>query len=96
MKWFVKQMNNEFNHIQKEIVESPYKIRDIGIQVAVDNTVEENGELVTLSAARQQAVRDDIESILTSIIQTSLPKDSLGENEVLEPEGRVSIVFQEF
>lgn len=89
-------VNNEFNHIQKEIVESPYKIRDIGIQVAVDNTVEENGELVTLSAARQQAVRDDIESILTSIIQTSLPKDSLGENEVLEPEGRVSIVFQEF
>src|SRR5690625_6020107 len=29
-------INNEFNRIQKEITESPYKVRDLGIQVAVD------------------------------------------------------------
>src|SRR5699024_8955256 len=30
----VKEMiNNEFNRIRKDIVESPYKVRDLGIQV---------------------------------------------------------------
>ena len=29
-------VNNEVNRISKEIVESPYKIRDIGIQVMVE------------------------------------------------------------
>ncbi|MGM8214465.1 flagellar basal-body MS-ring/collar protein FliF [Bacillaceae bacterium W0354] len=86
-------INNEFNHIQREIVESPYKIRDIGIQVAVDNSVEENGDLVVLSAAEQQSVEQDIQSILSSIIQTSIPGDTV---DLGNPGEKVSIVFQQF
>src|SRR5699024_2848575 len=29
-------INNEYNRIRREIAESPYKIRDLGIQVAID------------------------------------------------------------
>ncbi|WP_218240751.1 flagellar M-ring protein FliF C-terminal domain-containing protein, partial [Pseudomonas sp. 2822-17] len=31
-----ERINNDVNRIQREIVESPYKIRDIGIQVMVE------------------------------------------------------------
>src|SRR5699024_7840875 len=37
-------INNEFNRIRKEIAESPYKDRDLGIQVAVDRNVRGSGE----------------------------------------------------
>ncbi|WP_017185476.1 flagellar basal-body MS-ring/collar protein FliF [Alkalibacillus haloalkaliphilus] len=85
-------INNEFNRARSEIVESPYEIRDLGIQVAVDNTVEEGGEIIQLSEQEQLAVEEDIQSILASIIQTSVP----GDAEVIEPADKVSIVFQEF
>ncbi|WP_188205802.1 flagellar basal-body MS-ring/collar protein FliF [Alkalibacillus aidingensis] len=85
-------INNEFNRIQREIVESPYEIRDLGIQVAVDNTVEEGNEIVQLTEAEQVAVEEDIQSILGSIIQTSVSS----EVETVEPMDKVSIVFQEF
>src|SRR5699024_4330913 len=32
-------INNEFNRVRKDIVESPYKVRDLSIQVAVDNVL---------------------------------------------------------
>ena len=35
-------INNEVNRIRKEIVESPYKIRDLGIQVMVEPPEAEN------------------------------------------------------
>ena len=85
-------INNEFNRIQKEIVESPYEVRDIGIQVAVDNSTTENGETVTLTAAEQTAVEEDIQSILSSIVNTSISADV----EIEEPLNNVSVVFQEF
>ncbi|WP_027963184.1 flagellar basal-body MS-ring/collar protein FliF [Halalkalibacillus halophilus] len=85
-------INNEFNRIRRDIVESPYEVRDVGIQVAVDNTVEENGEVIALTDAEQLAVEEDIDSILTSIIQTSVT----GETEPAEQAENVSIVFQEF
>ncbi|PKR78617.1 flagellar M-ring protein FliF [Halalkalibacillus sediminis] len=85
-------INNEFNRIRSEIVESPYEVRDLGIQVAVDNTVEENNEVVTLNEAEQVAVEEDIQSILSSVIQTSISSNV----EDLNPADKVSIVFQEF
>lgn len=90
----VKEMiNNEFNHIRKEIVESPYKIRDVGIQVAVDQSIgKEDGEVQLLSAQEQSAVEEGITSILHSIIQTSVDKE-YGE---VDPSEKISIVFQEF
>lgn len=86
-------INNEFNRIHKDIVESPYKIRDIGVQVAIDNVVDRDGEEIQyLSQQDQNSVEDGITSILNSIIATSIDKE-FGE---IDPEEKTSIVFQEF
>lgn len=87
-------INNEFNRIQKEIVESPYKLRDVGIQVAVNSAVgkDEDDNIEYLNQADQNVVEEGIESILNSIITTSIDKE-YGE---ITPEEKVSIVFQEF
>ncbi|GAB2563557.1 flagellar basal-body MS-ring/collar protein FliF [Gracilibacillus alcaliphilus] len=88
-----ESVNNEMNRIQRDIIESPYKIRDLGVQVAVDNTRQlENGAIEQLTAQEQVAVEESIASILNSIITTSIDK-SYGE---FEPEEKVSIVFQPF
>lgn len=88
-------INYDFNRIQREIIESPYKIRDLGIQIAVDNTKESldaNGELEVLTAQEQTNVEESIASILDSIISTSID-GTYGE---VNPEEKTSIVFQEF
>ncbi|WP_028782784.1 flagellar basal-body MS-ring/collar protein FliF [Thalassobacillus devorans] len=87
-------INNEFDRIQREIVESPYKIRDIGIQVAIDTSkgLDDTGEVQLLSQQEQATVEASVSSILDSIISTSIAApyegDAAGEH--------VSIVFQEF
>lgn len=91
MRWFGKRLTMSLI-ASKEIVESPYEVRDIGIQVAVDNSTTENGETVTLTAAEQTAVEEDIQSILSSIVNTSISADV----EIEEPLNNVSVVFQEF
>ncbi|MCA0969144.1 flagellar M-ring protein FliF [Halobacillus litoralis] len=86
-------INNEFNRIRRNIEEAPYKVRDLGIQVAIDNTrTDENGETITLTAQEQQTVQDGVQSILDSMITTSI-NGSYGE---VNPDEKVSIVFQEF
>ncbi|MBO8155241.1 MAG: flagellar M-ring protein FliF [Bacillaceae bacterium] len=86
-------INNEFNRVRKNIVESPYQIRDLGIQVAVDNTrTGENGEVEFLTAQEQETVRESISSILSSIVQTSISKDY----GTINPQEKISIVFQKF
>ncbi|SES75004.1 flagellar M-ring protein FliF [Oceanobacillus limi] len=86
-------VNNEFNRIHRDIVESPYKIRDLGIQVAVDNVKGMDGEQVVYLNQQEQAdVEAGIENILSSIISTSIDKE-YGE---VVPEEKASIVFQEF
>lgn len=89
-----ESINFEFNRIRKEIVESPYKIRDLGIQVAVDN-VRGNGEsreVEFLTLQEQNTVEQGISSLLDSIIATSIDM-TYGE---VVPEEKFSIVFQEF
>src|SRR5699024_4736982 len=82
-----------FNRMQKEITESPYKVRDLGIQVAVDNVKNNpSNEVEYLSLQEQNTVEDGINSILNSIITTSVN----AEYGVIEPEDKTSIVFQEF
>ncbi|WP_334313197.1 hypothetical protein [Terrihalobacillus insolitus] len=76
-------------------MESPYKVRDLGIQVAIDNSKSqtgENGETQYLSAEEEDAVRAGIASILNSIVSTTIAKDYGNVN----PTEKVSIVFQEF
>ncbi|GAA0495580.1 flagellar basal-body MS-ring/collar protein FliF [Salinibacillus aidingensis] len=88
-------INNEFNRIQKDIVESPYKVRDLGIQVAVDSKKaqpDEEGNAQFLTAQEQATVRESISSILNSMISTTVS----GEYGEINPEEKVSIVFQEF
>ncbi|SDB88603.1 flagellar M-ring protein FliF [Pelagirhabdus alkalitolerans] len=90
-----ESVNNEFNRIQRDISESPYKVRDLGIQVAVDSTREipgEDGEREELTAAELEDVENSIASILESIISTSVDQ-SYGE---INPVDNTSIVFQEF
>ncbi|WP_156289060.1 flagellar basal-body MS-ring/collar protein FliF [Oceanobacillus salinisoli] len=85
-------INYEFNRIRREIVESPYKVRDLGIQVAVDSAREAAGQVEYLSQEEQTAVEEGIASILDSIVSTSID-GGYGE---FNPEEKVSIVFQEF
>ncbi|REB09752.1 flagellar basal body M-ring protein FliF [Sporosarcina sp. BI001-red] len=66
-------INNEVNRIRKNIVESPYKIRDIGLQVMVEPpTADDPGSLAP-------GVEDDIKQILETIVRTSIDKVSVGE-----------------
>src|SRR5690625_3458007 len=86
-------VNNEFNHIRKEIVESPYKVRDIGVQVAIDNVVStDGGDVQYLTEQEMATVEEGVASILHSMITTSIDK-GYGE---IDPAEKVSIVFHEF
>ncbi|KXH79978.1 flagellar basal-body MS-ring/collar protein FliF [Sporosarcina sp. HYO08] len=82
-------VNNEVNRIRKEIVESPYKIRDIGIQVMVDSPAENTN----LSA---QDVQRNVERILATIIRTSIDKEAAGELSDTELESKIVVVVQPF
>lgn len=66
-------VNNEVNRIRKEIVESPYKVQDIGIQVMVEPPVADDVNSMPLG------LQDDIEEILTTIIRTSVDKEVADE-----------------
>lgn len=83
-------VNNEVNRIRREIVESPYKIRDIGIQVMVEPPVaEEVGSM-------PMEVQDDIEQILTTIIRTSIDKEAAGELTDAELNEKIAVSVQQF
>lgn len=75
-----ERINNEVNRVHKEIVESPYKIRDMGIQVMVEPPDPNN--VRSLNADRE----DDIRQILSTIISTSINKETasqpLTQNEI--------------
>ncbi|MFD1067576.1 flagellar basal-body MS-ring/collar protein FliF [Oceanobacillus locisalsi] len=86
-------INYEFNRIRSEIVESPYQVRDLGVQVAVNSARQgEDGEMEFLNQQEQTDVQDGIDSILNSVIETSVDGDLQEEDDV----ANTSIVFQEF
>lgn len=64
-------INNEVNRIRKDIVESPYKIRDIGIQVMVEPPDVDDLNSFTST--------EEVKSILKAIISTSIDKTYLPE-----------------
>ena len=59
-------INNEVNRIRKDIVESPYKIRDIGIQVMIEPPDVEDLNSFTST--------EEVKNILKAIISTSIDK----------------------
>ncbi|MDX5476591.1 MAG: flagellar M-ring protein FliF [Bacillaceae bacterium] len=85
-----ERINNEVNRIRKEIVESPYKVRDLGIQVMVEPPTNQDPLL-------QENTVNDIKQILSTIVRTSIDKSSIGTNPTTEEiESRIVVSVQEF
>jgi flagellar M-ring protein FliF len=86
-----ERINNDVNRIRKEIVESPYKVRDLGIQVMVEPPAVEDP-----ASLPQQSV-DDIEQLLSTIIRTSIAKQA-GVPELTDEEidSKVAVSVQTF
>lgn len=80
-------INNEVNRIRKDIVESPYKIRNLGIQVMIEPPTADD------PASLEPEVQQDIERILASIVRTTLDQEVSGEltDELLAEKIAVSI-----
>ncbi|WP_110112834.1 flagellar basal-body MS-ring/collar protein FliF [Bacillus sp. CGMCC 1.16541] len=86
-----ERINNDVNRIRKEIVESPYKVRDLGIQVMVEPPTPDNPN--TLSEESVQ----DIQQLLSTIVRTTIQQDGtvpeLTEEEVAD---KVMVSVQPF
>lgn len=65
----VERINRDVNRIRREIVESPYKVRDLGIQVMVEPPTPDDPN--SLPAERVE----DIEQLLGTIVRTTIDKD---------------------
>lgn len=83
-------INNEVNRIRREIQESPYKVRDIGIQVMVEPPVADD------AASLGENVQADIEQMLATIIRTSIDKDAAGELTDEEINNKILVSVQQF
>ena len=82
--------NNDVNRIRRQIQESPYKIRDIGIQVMVEPPTP--NDATTLP----ESVRSDIEQILSTIVRTSIDKEAAGNLTEDEVKEKIVVSVQEF
>ncbi|KMJ58636.1 flagellar M-ring protein FliF [Bacillus sp. LL01] len=69
-----ERINNEVNRIRSEIVESPYKVRDLGIQVMVEPPVADDPLSIQANTV------EDIRQILSTIVRTTIDKNMLGED----------------
>ena len=59
-------INNEVNRIRKEISESPYKVKNIGIQVMIEPP----------SEGDEATVKEEVEKMLAAIVRTSLDAET--------------------
>ncbi|MCH1623787.1 flagellar basal-body MS-ring/collar protein FliF [Fredinandcohnia quinoae] len=85
-----ERVNKEVNRIKKDIVEAPYKIRDLGIQVMVEAPNPEDPSSLPNSTV------EDIEKILSTIVRTSVNKDAneqLTEDEIKD---KIVVSVQKF
>lgn len=80
-------INSEVNRIRKEIQESPFKIKNIGIQVMVEPPGEE---------AETEVVQADIEKLLTTIVRTSLDSEVATTLTDEEIENNIVVLLQPF
>ena len=67
------KVNYEVNRIRRQIVESPYKIRDLGIQVMVEPPKPTDPKSLPQSRV------NDISNILGTIVRTTIDKSSTGK-----------------
>ncbi|UTR10870.1 flagellar M-ring protein FliF [Evansella sp. LMS18] len=85
-----ERINDEVNRIQRDIVESPYKIRDIGIQVMVEPPDPE--DQLTLPPERL----NDIQQILGQIVRTSIDSEYSSDWGQEDIEERIFVSSQQF
>lgn len=86
-----ERVNKDVNRITRDIVEAPYKIRDLGIQVMVEAPDPKD------PASLPQDRVEDIEQILSTIVRTSINQDQTAE--VLTEEdlqNKIVVSVQEF
>ncbi len=86
-----ERINNDVNRIRKEITESPYTVRDVGIQVVVEPPVADNP-----SSLPPESV-NDIKEILNTIIRTTIQNGG-GQNPLTkeEIENKIYVSVQQF
>jgi flagellar M-ring protein FliF len=83
-------INNDVNRIRREIQESPYKIRNLGIQVMVEPPNAED------ESSLSDGVRSDIQQILATIVRTSIDQEVAGELTDEQIENRIVVSVQPF
>lgn len=85
-------INNEVNKIRKEIVESPYKVRDLGIQVMVEPPTADD------PASLPQERINDITKILGTVVRTTINKDAAVEEELTDDaiQEKIAVSVQPF
>lgn len=83
-------VNKEVNKIRKEIKESPYKIRDLGIQVVVEPPVADD----PLSLPQERV--EDIRNVLEAVVRTSIDKEAGGELTEESISEKISVSVQPF
>lgn len=66
-------INYEVNRINKQIVEGPYKVKDLGIQVMVEPPTPDDANSLP------QGTVNDIQQILGTIIRTTVAKNANGQ-----------------
>jgi flagellar M-ring protein FliF len=67
-----ERINNEVNKIRKQIVESPYKVRDLGVQVMVEPPNPNKANSMS------EKTVNDIKNILGTVVRTSIAKNEDG------------------
>ncbi|MGY4689818.1 flagellar basal-body MS-ring/collar protein FliF [Salibacterium sp. K-3] len=85
-----ERINYEVNRIHREIKESPYKIRDLGIQVMLEPPDPENPDSL------DPQTLTDVEEILTTMVSTSIDAEYQEEMEAADLEDKIYVSTQEF
>ncbi|QQK80256.1 flagellar M-ring protein FliF [Salicibibacter cibi] len=85
-----ERVNNDVNRIHRQIQESPYKLRDLGIQVIVEPPDPE--DMLSLPAETV----DNIEEILETVVTTSIDETYLEDMEDGEITDKIFVSAQPF
>lgn len=78
------------NKIHKQVAESPYKIRDLGIQVMLEPPDPKNPNSLP------QSTKDDVSKILSTIIRTSIDKKEAANISDQDLENKIAVSVQPF
>ncbi|MEK4228729.1 flagellar basal-body MS-ring/collar protein FliF [Solibacillus sp. FSL H8-0538] len=83
-------INNDVNRIRREIQESPYKIRNLGIQVMVEPPKPDD------ATSLSENVRGDIEQILATIVRTTIDQEAAGSLTEEDINNKIVVSVQPF